>query len=168
MGIHVSADRAPGVIGQGPYFVAAGVHIMVMPPHVIVMGMPMAIIFVMASQRSRIISRVVPSMGATLQVMPSLPISRVARHITTGIMPIMLGIIMPGIIGIMPGIIEPIMPGIIMPGIIGIMPGIIEPIMLGIMGIIMPGIIEVWGIAGMFMAAIMVVSSSVSAVAPSG
>src|SRR5580704_6565135 len=139
------------------YFVAAaaGMHIIVMLPQVIIMGMPMAIIFIMDSQRSRIMSMVVPSMGITLQVMPSLPISRVQRQVI-GVMPIIM-------LGIMPGIIEPIMPGIIMLGIIGIM-----PIMFGIIGImpgiIMPGIIEVCGIAGMFMAAIMVRPSSLDVV----
>jgi hypothetical protein len=158
------------------YFVAAaGMHIIVMLPQVIIMGMPMAIIFIMDSQRSRIMSMVVPSMGITLQVMPSLPISRVQRQVI-GVMPIIMLGIMPGIIEpIMPGIIMlgiigimPIMFGIIMLGIIGIMPGIIMPIMLGIIGImpgiIMPGIIEVCGIAGMFMAAIMVRPSSLDVV----
>jgi hypothetical protein len=62
------------------------------PPHIIIIGMPMAIIFIMASQRSFIMSMLMPSMGIILQIMPSLPISMVIRHI-----------IMPGIMpGIMP------------------------------------------------------------------
>jgi len=145
------------------------------PPIIISMGIPMLIIFIIASQRSRIISIVTPSAGIILQTMPSLPISMVMRHpigvpvpdIMFGIMPgiiipgiIMLGII-PGIImlGIIPdimfGIIPDIMFGIIM---FGIIPGIITPIM-GIMFGIIPGIIGIRLPIGICMAGIMAVFS---------
>jgi hypothetical protein len=166
-------------------------HIIIVLPHIIMHGMPMLIIFIMDSQRSRIMSMVMPSMGIILQIMPSLPISMVIRHIIVimpgivfmlGAMPIMLGIIgiMPGIImpimfGIMLGImpimlgIMPIMFGImpIMLGIIGIMPGIIMPIMFGIiMPGIMFGIMEPWGIElgpiGIVIAVVMAASPSFS------
>jgi hypothetical protein len=114
--------------------------IMGMFPHIIIMGMPMAIIFIMASQRSLSMSMLMPSMGIILQTMPSLPISMLMRTgmgiiidmgmgIVIGIcigIGIGIGIIMGmGIMGMgMPPCI--IMPGI-MPGIMfwGIMPGII-------------------------------------------
>ncbi|WP_437925764.1 hypothetical protein WMF37_43045 [Sorangium sp. So ce291] len=131
------------------------------PPHIIVIGIPADIIFIIASQRSLSMSIDMPSGGIILQVIPSLPISQDILHIIGMpmpimfcIMPIMLGImpIMPGIIGmpmpimfcimlIMFGIIGMPMP--IMFGIMPIMPGIIGmpmPIMFGIMPI-MPGII---------------------------
>jgi hypothetical protein len=137
-------------------------HIIIgMPPIIIIMGIPMPIIFIIASQRSRIISRVTPSAGMILQTIPSLPISMVMRQaIGIPIPDIMFGII-PGIImlGIMPGIIMlGIIPGIIMLGIImfGIIPGIIP-------GIIMPGIIpDIIGIElpiGICIAGIMAVFS---------
>jgi hypothetical protein len=128
-----------------------------MPPHVIIMGIPELIIFIIDSMRSRMPSIDCPSDGIILQTMPSLVISICMRHIIgampgivppiIGIMPPIIGImfgIMPPIIGIMFGIMPPIigiMPPIIgiMPPIIGIMPGIIPPIMLPIIGI-MPGI----------------------------
>jgi hypothetical protein len=116
----------------------------------------------------------VPSIGVILQIMPSLPISMVIRHIIG----IMLGIIAGNIcmpIAGMPIVGIPIMgipimgipimgipimgipipciaiPGI-MPAVIGVIAGIIEPIV---------GIIECCiGIAGMFMAGIMAVPSS--------
>jgi hypothetical protein len=139
----------------------------VLPPHIIIIGAPVAIIFIMDSQRSRSMSMLAPSIGITLQIRPSLLISMVIRHII-GIMPDIVGMPMPDIMGIpMPGIM-PIM-GMPMPDIMGIpMPGIM-PIMgipmldiIGtIMGIPMPGIIALWdmGIAGMFIAGIMAVSS---------
>ncbi|XXT17639.1 hypothetical protein WME94_46155 [Sorangium sp. So ce429] len=140
--------------------------IMGIPPHIIVIGIPDDIIFIIASQRSLSMSIDMPSGGIILQVIPSLPISQDILHIIGMPMPIMFCImlimlgIMPGIIGmpmpimfgimpimfgIMP-IMFGIMPGIIgmpMPIMLGIIPGIIGmpmPIMLGIMPI-MPGII---------------------------
>jgi hypothetical protein len=103
-------------------------HIIVMPPHIIMQGMPLIIMRDIASQRSLNMSPDIPSMGMHFIVMPSLVMSMVIRHI--------MGIIPMPIIGIMPimGII-----GIML--ICGIMPGIVPmPIMLGI-------IIELIGIA---------------------
>ena len=147
-----------------------GVHAIIgMPPIIIIMGIPMLIIFIMASQRSRNISTVTPSAGIILQVMPSLPISMVMRHaigmpipdIMLGIIPIM-GIIPDIMFGIIPimGIIPGIMLGIIpimgiIPDIVlgsipdimfGIIPGIIPDIVLGIIPGIMFGIIPIVGI----------------------
>ncbi|WP_437981768.1 hypothetical protein [Sorangium sp. So ce117] len=122
------------------YLVMAGVHIIMgIPPHIIIMGIPADIIFVMASQRSFSMSIDMPSGGIILQIIPSLVISHDILHIMGMPMPIMPGI-MP-IIGmpmpIMPGIIGMLMP--IMPGIMG-MP---MPIMPGIIGMpIMPGIMD--------------------------
>lgn len=150
-----------------------GMHTIIgMPPIIIIMGIPMLIIFIMASQRSRIISRVTPSAGIILQIMPSLPISMVMRHaIAMPVPDIVLGII--PIIGIMPDIMFGIIPIIgiipdIMFGIIpGIMLGIIPGIMLGIIPDIMLGIIPIMGIMlgiipdviGICMAGIMAVFS---------
>ncbi|XXU34855.1 hypothetical protein WME93_38835 [Sorangium sp. So ce1000] len=126
--------------------------IMGIPPHIIIMGMPADIIFVMASQRSFSMSIDMPSGGIILQTIPSLVISHDILHIIGIPMPIVpimdiIGMPMPIMLGIMPimGIIGVPMP--IMPGIIGIlmpiMPGIM-PVM-GIMGMpmpIMPGIMD--------------------------
>lgn len=117
-------------------------HIIIgMPPHIIIMGAPMAIIDCMASQRSFMRGIIDASVGIIFIIMPSFVISQDILHII-GIMPlIIIGIIMPmppimPFIGIMPFIMGimpmPIMPGI-MPFIIGIMFGImlfigIEPI----------------------------------------
>jgi hypothetical protein len=106
-----------------------------MPPHIIIIGAPMLIMDIIASQRSFIFGIIALSIGIIFTIMPSAVISHVILHII-GIMPccimgIIIGI-MPIMFGIMPGIIPPI--GIIMPGIIppiGIMPGM-PPIMFGI------------------------------------
>ena len=103
-----------------------------MPPIIIIMGIPMLIIFIMASQRSRIISRVTPSAGIILQVMPSLPISMVMRHaIGMPVPDIMLGII--PIMGIIPDIMFGIIP--IMGIMLGIIPDVIGICMAGIMAV---------------------------------
>jgi hypothetical protein len=76
-------------------------HIIIMPPHIIIIGMAfiMAIIFV---QHSMNISLDIPSIGIMVQVMPSGVISQVIRPIIIGIGIICMGI-MPGIpIGIIP------------------------------------------------------------------
>jgi hypothetical protein len=141
----------------------AGMHIIMVPPQLTIIGVPADIIFIMDSQRSRSVSMLVPSSGIILQIMPSLPISMVILHIMgmpiIGIIPIM------GII-----IMLPIMLGIIMPIRLGAMPIMlgVMPIMLGIIIImlgIMPGIIALWdiGIAGMFTAGIIKGSSLVIA-----
>lgn len=98
-------------------------HIIIgMPPDIIIMGAPMAIIDCMASQRSFMRGIIDASVGIIFMTMPSFVISQDILHII-GIMPaIIMGIIMPFIIGM------PIMP---MPFIVGIMPFImgIMPIM---------------------------------------
>jgi hypothetical protein len=108
-------------------------HIIIgMPPHIIIIGAPMAIIELIASQRSFMRAIIEESVGIIFMTMPSFVISQDILHII-GVMPlIIMGIIipmpMPFIIGIMPGII-----GIIMP-FIGIMLfiGIICPFIMGI------------------------------------
>jgi hypothetical protein len=107
-------------------------HIIIgMPPAIIMTGAPMAIIEVIASQRSFIFDIIEGSIGIIFIIMPSFVISQDILHImgiTPAPMGIIIGIIMPFIIGIgMP----PIMPFIIgigigmppiIPFIIGIMP----------------------------------------------
>jgi hypothetical protein len=95
----------------------------IMPPHIIMQGMPISIILIMFSQHILNMSADMPSIGIMVQVMePSAAMSQDMRHIMPGIIPpICMGDIMPPIIGIIPpmgiwGIIPPIM---------GIMPGII-------------------------------------------
>jgi len=100
-------------------------HIIIgMPPHDIIMGMPVPIMAIMRWQAAMNISFEVPSIGIISQTMPISVILQVIIAIMTGIgmppMPI-IGI-MPFIMGIMPiigfiiigfiiiGIIEPIMP----------------------------------------------------------
>jgi hypothetical protein len=97
-----------------------GIHIICIGPQLNMAGMPIAIIFIMASQRSRSRSMLMPSIGIILQTMPSLVISQLILHIA--------GIIMGIIIGIMP-----IMPGIPIIDGIPIMPGI--PIGIGMVAI---------------------------------
>jgi hypothetical protein len=95
-------------------------HIIGMPPHIIIMGMPADIIMVIRSQQAFIISIVMPSHGVMRQIMPVGVISQVMRHVIIGIiMGIIIGMPMPGImfipaIGAIPFII-----GII--GIIGML-----------------------------------------------
>jgi hypothetical protein len=107
-------------------------HIIIgMPPHIIIIGAPMAIIDCMASQRSFMRGIIDASVGIIFIIMPSFVISHVILHII-GIMPlIIMGIIMP-MPPIMPFIIGMPMPFIgIMPFIMGIMP--IMPFIIGIM-----------------------------------
>ncbi len=129
------------------YFVI-GMHVIIgMVPHIIIIGAPIAIIELIASQRSFIRAIIAGSVGIIFITMPSFVISHDILHgigiiapvmgIIIGIMPFIIGIgfIMPFIIGIMPFIIgTPFAIGIgfIMPFIIGM--GFIMPI--GIMGII--------------------------------
>jgi hypothetical protein len=105
-----------------------------MPPHIIIIGMPPDIMDIMRLQHSMNMSLSMPSIGFISHVMPSAVIVQV-------IMPIIIGIIMPFIIGMPPIIgIPPIIDiiGFIIPPIIGfIMPPIIGfiGIMLFIIGI---------------------------------
>ena len=123
-----------------------------MPLHIIMQGMPIAIMLFIMSQQSFIFA-MSPSMGMHFIIMPSLPISQVILHIMGIIIGIMFIIgIMPFIIGFMPFIII----GFIMP-FIGIMPFIICGIMLGIICGIIPPIMFIWGMFGcMFIAGIIV------------
>jgi hypothetical protein len=136
----------------GDYFVI-GMHIIIgMPPLIIMTGAPMAIIEFMASQRSLMRGIIDESIGIIFIIMPSFVISQDILHMM-GIMPppimgIIMGIIMPFIIGmppimgIMPGIMLPLIMGIIMPPV-GIMPpiGMGMPCMLGIcIGMLLIGI----------------------------
>ncbi|ATB32177.1 hypothetical protein MEBOL_005653 [Melittangium boletus DSM 14713] len=98
-----------------------------MPLHIIIIGIPMAIMEFIASQQSFIISICPASMGIIRQIIPSLPISHVIRLIMG--MRIIMGIIM----GIPP--IMGFMPIIGMPPIMGFMPIIGMPIMPPIIGI---------------------------------
>lgn len=109
-------------------------HIIGMPPHMTIMGMPIFIIAIIRSQHIFIMSMVMPpSMGIILQTIPSAVISQVIMHMGIIGMPIM------GIVGMVPpmpiiGIIPPI-PIMGIP-IMGIMPiG-----MVGFIGICMAGI----------------------------
>ncbi|MBV8455113.1 MAG: hypothetical protein JO122_00680 [Acetobacteraceae bacterium] len=117
----------------------------IMPPHIIMHGMPPAIMPIIRWQASLNASAGMPSSGIILQlIVPSVPISQDMRHIIIGIMPI-CGIMLIKL-GIMLAIIGGIM--LIMLGIMLAIMGGIMPIMLGIMpGIIMLGI-------GMFIAAL--------------
>ncbi|MBX3205210.1 MAG: hypothetical protein KF764_09080 [Labilithrix sp.] len=130
-------------------------HIIIgMPPHIIIIGAPMAIIAVMASQRSFMRGIIDASIGVIFIIMPSFVISQDILHII-GIMPppiigIIMGIIMPFIIGMFMGIIMGIMPpciGIppcigmpVIPPCIGICIGIM-PAMPLIMGMLLIGML---------------------------
>src|SRR5919107_1894402 len=97
-----------------------------MPPHIIIIGMPAAIMAFIRWHISVIISMVMPSVGIMVQTMPLGVISQLMP--TIGIMPFI------PIMGFMPiiGFIIGIMPPIIGMGIIiGIMPGIALPPMAG-------------------------------------
>jgi hypothetical protein len=94
---------------------------MPIPPHAIIIGMPMFIIAIIRWQHSMNISLEASSMGIISHFMPVDVIVQVILHIIIGIMPppIMVMGIMPPIIGIMPLIIG------IMPPIMGIFIGIV-------------------------------------------
>ncbi|CCG41118.1 hypothetical protein [Magnetospirillum molischianum] len=84
------------------------------PLHIIIIGMPIAIIVVMRSHIAVIMSMVMPAVGIILQTMPSAVISQVIAQQGVGII---IGIIMPLFII---GMVIPFIIGIIMPFIIGI------------------------------------------------
>ena len=101
-------------------------HIIIgMPPHIIIVGAPMAIMEFIASQRSFMRDIIAGSVGIIFIIMPSFVISQDILHI----------------IGIMPGIIIGIMP---MPGIMPFIIGM--PLWFPIIPI---GIIGIWFIAFM-------------------
>ena len=111
-------------------------HIIIgMPLHIIIIGAPMAIIDCMASQRSFMRGIIEASVGIIFMTMPSFVISQdILQFIGIIIMPFIIMGIMPimPFIGIMPmPFIMPIICGIIMPFIIGIMFGIM--LFIGIM-----------------------------------
>lgn len=113
-------------------------HIIGMPGHIIMAGMPMLIMDIMRSQNSFIMSIAMPSIGFMVQTIPAGVISHVIWHIISGmgigIMPPIIGIGIPIMLPIM-GIILDIIPGIMF----GIMPGIM--LAIGFIGICIAGII---------------------------
>ncbi len=140
---------ANAAIGAG-YFVI-GMHIIIgMPPHEIIIGAPMAIIELMASQRSFMRAIIDESVGIIFIIMPSFVISQDILQVM-GIMPaIIIGIMaigMPPIIIGMPPIIG--MPCIIGIEPIGIMPPIIGMLLIGMLFIGMPIIEPLIGMAFM-------------------
>ena len=104
-------------------------HIIVMPPHAIIIGMPIVVMLIMRWQHSMNISFMAASTGVISQVMPVGVMVQVILHIIIGIG---IGIgVMPPIIGIMPfimGIMAPIICIGIMPAIIGMAIGDIASI----------------------------------------
>jgi hypothetical protein len=144
------------IVALGAGYFVIGMHIIIgMPPHDIIIGAPMAIIELMASQRSFMRCIIAGSVGIIFIIMPSFVISQDILQVI-GIMPvIIMGIIM-GIIPIMPFIIgiEPIIGMPIMPPIVGIEPiGIMPPIIgmlpIGMLFIGMPIIEPLIGMAFM-------------------
>lgn len=109
-----------------------------MPPQIIAIGMPACEMVIMRLQVSVNMSADMPSIGMMRQVMPSAVISQLTRHIIGIIMPAIIAIGMPAIIGliiIMGFIIGFIMPAIIagvMPPAVGIPAGIVMGISMGI------------------------------------
>jgi hypothetical protein len=99
------------------------------PLHIIVIGMPIAIIVVMRSHIAFIMSMVMPAVGIILQTMPSAVISQVIAQHGVGII---IGIIMPLFII---GIVMPFIMGIIMPFIIGMVIPFIIGICIGIVAV---------------------------------
>jgi len=72
--------------GQAAFIV--GMPHIIMPPHIIMQGMPLAIMPIIRWQASLNASAGAPSIGIILQVIvPSAPISQDMRHIIIGIMP---------------------------------------------------------------------------------
>lgn len=134
------ASRRPCLLSgkrRQAFVLVAGIHIIAMPPHAIIMGMPMFIMLIMRSQHSMNMSFMAASIGAISQVMPVGVIVQVILHIIIGIG------IMPFIIGIMLfiiGIMAPIICIGIMPAIIGMVIGDIACI--GIALLIVPLLIS--------------------------
>jgi hypothetical protein len=95
---------------------------MPMPPHIIIMGMPLPIMVIICLQHCIIMSFMAVSMGVISHVMPFAVMAQVILHIIIGIiMPPIMGFIVG--IGIMPAMgIAPIIG--IMVFVIGIMAGI--------------------------------------------
>lgn len=106
-------------------------HHIIVPPHIIIIGMPPDIVDIIRLQHSMNMPLSMPSIGFSSHVMPSAVMVHVIMPIIIGIimgMPPIIGIIMPFIVGIpIIGITPPIM-GFIAP-IIGFMAVIIGFIM---------------------------------------
>ncbi len=104
---------------------------MVMPPHIIIMGMPLPIMVIICLQHCIIMSFMAGSIGVISHFMPSAVMVQFILHIIMGII-IMPPIGIPPIMGIPPiiGIIPDIM-GFIIAFVIGI--GIIAGIAIGVM-----------------------------------
>jgi hypothetical protein len=105
------------VLSRAAHFVMGMQHIIGMPLHIIMHGIPMLIMDIIISQQFFIMSICEASIGVILQTMPSLVISQLMRQV-------IMGIGIPPIIGIMPFIIG-------IPPIIGIMPFIGIPFIIG-------------------------------------
>jgi hypothetical protein len=141
-------------VAPGAGYFVIGMHIIIgMPPHDIIIGAPMAIIELMASQRSFMRGIIAGSVGIIFIIMPSFVISQDILHVI-GIMPVIIMGIIIGIMPIMPPIgVPPIIGMPIMPGIIigmdpiGIMPAIIGMLPIGMLLIGMPIIEPLIGIA---------------------
>jgi len=104
-------------------------HIIVIPPHIAIIGMPVPIVVIIRSRHSMNMSFMDSSIGVISHFMPVGVMEQVILHII-----IAIGIIMPPVIGIgiMPvmGIIEPIIG-------IGIMVGIgIAAVIVGLHGMV--------------------------------
>jgi hypothetical protein len=116
------------------FVLAAGMHIMAMPPHAIIMGMPIVIMFIMRWQHSMNMSFMAASIGVISQVMPVGVIVQVILHIIIGI-GIMLFII--GIMLFIIGIMPPIICIGIMPAIIGMVIGDIACIGIALLMVVL-------------------------------
>jgi hypothetical protein len=92
-----------------------GMHIIIMPPHIIIIGMPICIMFIMVSQHFMNMSFMEASIGIISQVMPlAVIVHFIWQPMAIGMPIIGIPVIcMPGI-----GIMPPDIIGFIMPGII--------------------------------------------------
>lgn len=106
------------------------------PPHVIIIGAPMAIIELMASQRSFMRDIIDASVGIIFMTIPSFVISQDILQVMGIMLLIIMGIIM-GIMPIMPPYGIPLMG---MPVVMAFIMGVMPPV-IGIMGGIIDGII---------------------------
>jgi len=113
-------------------------HIIAMPPHVIIMGMPIVIMLVMRWQHSMNMSFMAASIGAISQVMPVGVMVQVILHIIIGI----------GIMLFIMGIIAPIICIGIMPAIIGMVIGDIACIGIALLIVPLRIVITVYAVVG--------------------
>lgn len=129
----------------------------VMPPHAIIIGMPLPIMVHMVWQHCMNMSFMAGSIGIISQVMPVGVIVQVVLHIIIGIMPPM------PVIGFIMGFIPGIMPIGIIAFIIGFIIGIMPIIGMFIIGIAV-GIV---GMVGIVMVAVIVLLRSCDGPSPS-